>query len=90
MREKIFTITAKDGVHARPATVLVNTASHYSSEITMMFEGRQVNLKSIMSVMLMGIGQDAKVTVKANGPDEEEAMIGVTEIFQSEGLGKVL
>ena len=53
--EKKFIITDEAGLHARPATVLVNTASQYDSEIYLEYKGRKVNLKSIMGVMSLGV-----------------------------------
>ncbi|RYL95050.1 phosphocarrier protein HPr [Sporolactobacillus sp. THM7-4] len=88
MTEKVFTVTSEAGIHARPATVLVNKASQYSSELKIEYNGRQANLKSIMGVMSMGIQHNAKITVIAKGSDEEEAISGITEIFKSEGLGE--
>ncbi|RYM02880.1 phosphocarrier protein HPr [Sporolactobacillus sp. THM7-7] len=88
MAEKIFTVTNEAGIHARPATLLVHKAGQYGSELTIDFNGRKANLKSIMGVMSMGIRQNTRIKVIAEGPDEEEAIAGITEIFKSEGLGE--
>ena len=77
--EKIFTITDETGLHARPATVLVNTASKYSAEISLTYRDKKVNLKSIMGVMSLGIQQ---------GADAEEAITALTETITTQGLGK--
>lgn len=87
MAERNFTITAETGIHARPATRLVNKASQFESEITLEHKGKAVNLKSIMGVMSLGVGQGAEVTIKAEGPDEEEAINGIEEVIK-EGLGE--
>ena len=58
--EKIFKITDETGLHARPATVLVNTASKFNSEISLTYRDKKVNLKSIMGVMSLGIQQGAE------------------------------
>ncbi|MCJ7841715.1 phosphocarrier protein HPr [Lederbergia sp. NSJ-179] len=88
MIEKQFTVTADTGIHARPATVLVQTASRYSSDIQLGFKDKKVNLKSIMGVMSLGIGKDTVITISADGSDEEEAMAGIEELLEKEGLAK--
>ncbi|MGY4689289.1 phosphocarrier protein HPr [Salibacterium sp. K-3] len=87
MKEQKYTITNDTGIHARPATQLVNKAGQFSSEITLEYNGKSVNLKSIMGVMSLGVGKDAEVTIRIEGSDEEEAMQAVDEVVK-EGLGK--
>ena len=87
MREKKFKITDDTGVHARPATLLVNKAGQYESEIELHYNGKKVNLKSIMGVMSLGVPQGAEITVTAQGNDEEQALQGVGEIIK-EHLGE--
>lgn len=87
MAEKTFTITAETGVHARPATLLVNKASQYSSELELHYQEKAVNLKSIMGVMSLGIPQGADIKVSATGNDEENALAGISELI-GEHLGK--
>ena len=86
MEKREFTITSETGIHARPATILVQAASKFSSDITRSYEGKSVNLKSIMGVMSLGVGQNAQVTITANGDDEKEALETVAETMKKEGL----
>lgn len=86
MEKREFTITSETGIHARSATILVQAASKFSSDITLSYEGKSVNLKSIMGVMSLGVGQNAKVTITANGDDEKEALDTVAETMKKEGL----
>ena len=51
MEKKEYHVIAETGIHARPATLLVQTASKYSSDIQLEYKGKSVNLKSIMGVM---------------------------------------
>ncbi len=88
MEKQEFNITAATGIHARPATMLVQTAGKYSSDITLEYNGKSVNLKSIMGVMSLGVGQGADVTITAEGDDEVEAMEGIRATMKSEGLGE--
>lgn len=87
MKEQTFKITAETGVHARPATLLVNKAGQYSSEVEVSYGGKTVNLKSIMGVMSLGIPTGAEIKVTVDGNDEEDALEGVTEIIE-EHLGE--
>lgn len=88
--EKIFLIIAEYGIHARPATRLVNEAMKYESEILMESMGKTVNLKSIMGVMSLGIYRGENVKIKINGPDQEQAMDGIINFLTSEGLGSLV
>lgn len=77
MKEQLFTITSETGVHARPATKLVNEAGKYNSEIEIGYNGKRANLKSIMGVMSLGIPKGAEIEIITTGKDEEEAMEGI-------------
>ena len=86
MEKRDFTITAETGVHARPATILVQTASKFTSDITLTYNGKSVNLKSIMGVMSLGVGQNAEVTISAEGDDEKDAIAAIEDTMKKEGL----
>lgn len=87
MKEQSFTITADTGVHARPATLLVNKAGQYQSEVELTYNEKTVNLKSIMGVMSLGIPKGAEIKISATGNDEEEAIQGLAEVIK-ENLGE--
>ncbi|MDK7187562.1 phosphocarrier protein HPr [Facklamia hominis] len=86
MKKENFVVTSETGIHARPATLLVQAASKFSSDITLEYKGKSVNLKSIMGVMSLGVGQGSEVTIITEGADEEEAMAVVKETMKKEGL----
>ncbi|WP_046175206.1 phosphocarrier protein HPr [Domibacillus indicus] len=86
MSNKTFTVTADTGIHARPATLLVQTASKYASDVNLAFNSKTVNLKSIMGVMSLGIGKGAEITITAEGNDETEAIEAIENLLKSEGL----
>lgn len=88
MAQKTFKVTADSGIHARPATVLVQTASKYDSDINLEYNGKTVNLKSIMGVMSLGIAKGAEITITAAGSDENDAISALEETMKSEGLGE--
>lgn len=86
--EKTIRITSETGVHARPATALVNKAGSYAAEITLLYKDKSVNMKSIMGVMSLGISEGAELTIVAEGSDEKEALEAMYEVFKQEGLGE--
>lgn len=88
MEKKEFHIIAETGIHARPATLLVQAASKFGSDINLEYNGKSVNLKSIMGVMSLGVGQGADVTITAEGDDEKEAIAAVAETMSKEGLAE--
>lgn len=87
MVERIFTVTAESGIHARPATVLVQSASKYDADVKLEYNGKIVNLKSIMGVMSLGIPQGSQIRIIASGTDADIAVAGIEEILKNEGLG---
>ena len=88
MAEKTFTVTAETGIHARPATVLVQSASKYDADINLEYNGKTVNLKSIMGVMSLGIPQGSHIKIIAAGSDADEAIAGIEATLKSEELGE--
>ncbi|MCH1626332.1 phosphocarrier protein HPr [Fredinandcohnia quinoae] len=88
MAEKSFKITSESGLHARPATVLVNKAGQYQSDINLTFNGKTVNLKSIMGVMSLGIPKGSEIVVSTEGADADDALNGIESVLKSEGLGE--
>ncbi|RRN67437.1 phosphocarrier protein HPr [Peribacillus simplex] len=88
MVEKTFTVTAETGIHARPATLLVQAAGKFDSEINLSYKEKKVNLKSIMGVMSLGIGKGAEITISAEGSDENDALKTLAETLNREGLAE--
>ncbi|MEM4993186.1 phosphocarrier protein HPr [Priestia sp. SB1] len=88
MSQKTFTVTADSGIHARPATTLVQAASKFDSDINLEFNGKTVNLKSIMGVMSLGIQKGATITISAEGSDEADALAALEDTMSKEGLGE--
>jgi phosphocarrier protein HPr len=88
MVEKSFKVTAETGIHARPATLLVQTASKFDSEIHLEYKDKKVNLKSIMGVMSLGVGQGADIKIIAEGSDEADAINSLDETLKKEGLAE--
>jgi phosphocarrier protein HPr len=88
MAEKEFIITSEAGLHARPATVLVHTASGFEGDVCLEYNGRSVNLKSIMGVMSLGIPSGSTIKVFTDGKDEDAALDAIADALKKEGLGE--
>lgn len=87
--QKAFKITDEDGIHARPATALVNAAGRFKADIVAEASGRRHNMKSILGVLSFGLAPGDVITFLAEGEDAEEALAALEEIFAREGLGVV-
>lgn len=88
MEKREFHIVAETGIHARPATLLVQAASKFNSDTNLEYNGKSVNLKSIMGVMSLGVGQGADVTITADGDDAKEAIEAIADTMKKEGLAE--
>ena len=88
MEKREFHIIAETGIHARPATLLVQAASKFNSDINLEYNVKSVNLKSIMGVMSLGVGQGADVTITADGDDAKEAIEAIADTMKKEGLAE--
>ncbi|MGM0502617.1 MAG: HPr family phosphocarrier protein [Bacillota bacterium] len=83
MKKKKVTINNAIGLHARPASLLINNAVQFDSEMKMIYEGNEANLKSIISLMSLAIGSGEEVTIKADGADEDEALDTIVNIIEN-------
>jgi len=82
MISKQLEIINKLGLHARASTKLTQTASKFASEIWIERNGRRVNAKSIMGVMMLAAAKGAIVTLEANGVDEVAAIDALTALIE--------
>lgn len=83
MITKEMTIKIANGLEARPVALLVQVASQYECSIYVASEEKRVNAKSIMGMMSMGISSGEKVTVIADGPDEQVAIDNIEKYLSS-------
>jgi phosphotransferase system HPr (HPr) family protein len=79
--EKV-TLLNETGLHARPASVFVNTATKFKSDLVLVKGEKQANAKSILSVLGLGITKGTEITITANGPDEEDAVKTLVELIR--------
>ncbi|HEX5613487.1 MAG TPA: HPr family phosphocarrier protein [Burkholderiales bacterium] len=76
------TIVNKLGLHARASAKLTQLASAYPCEVWLTRNGRRVNAKSIMGVMMLAAGKGSVVLVEADGDDAEAALAAVLRLIQ--------
>jgi len=76
-----LTIVNKLGLHARAAAKLTQVASGFKSEVWLSRNGRRVNAKSIMGVMMLAAGKGALVTVEAEGADADAALRAIRQLI---------
>lgn len=82
--EQKVVIASKAGLHARPASMVVKEAARFSSQIELVTPAKTANLKSLMSVMALGLKQGTEVTVRATGADEADAAAAIAGMLGRE------
>jgi phosphocarrier protein len=76
------------GLHARACALFVKAASRFKSEILVSRDGLEVNGKSIMGVMMLAAEEGATILVKADGPDEGDALAALQELVEGKFGGE--
>jgi phosphocarrier protein HPr len=89
MVQKTVKIVNKLGLHARPAAMLVSTATRYEAEVHFTKSGLRVNGKSIMGVMMLAAEMGSDVTIEVTGPDEVAALEDLERVIAS-GFGEAM
>jgi phosphocarrier protein HPr len=83
MTERMVTILNRAGMHARPAALLVKTASGFRSQIYIEKDSERINGKSIMGVITLGATFNTPLKLIADGPDEAQALDALEKLFQN-------
>ncbi len=83
MADTDVTIVNKLGLHARAAAKFVTLASSFASEIELSNQGRKVNGKSIMGVMMLAAAKGTQITLHVNGNDETDAMAQLHDLIKN-------
>ena len=81
MQQREVEIVNKLGLHARAAAKLTQLAAKYQCEVSLGRNGRKVNAKSIMGVMMLAAGKGSRVTLETEGPDETEAIEAIVALI---------
>lgn len=83
MIEREVTVSNRAGIHARPAAMIVQTASRYDSKIMLGKDNEEINAKSIMGIITLGAGYDTVLTLRVEGSDEQEAADALAALFEN-------
>ena len=81
MREQEIVITNRLGLHARASAKLVQLVQSFTSTVWLVSKGREVNAQSIMGVMMLAAGLGSPLIIRADGPDEDDALAAVAALF---------
>lgn len=81
MASRQVTIAHEHGLHARPATLFVNTAKQFASTIEISKGEKKADGKSILGVMALAVKHNETIELTANGPDEQEALDKLSELL---------
>jgi len=81
MQQREVEIINKLGLHARASAKLTQLAAKYQCDVQMSRNGRKVNAKSIMGVMMLAAGKGSRVLVEVDGPDETVAMDAIVALI---------
>jgi len=80
--EKDFEIRNKQGLHARPAALFVQTANQFQSEIEILKDEDIVSGKSIMGIMTLAAEAGTVIKIRISGPDAQEMMNAIEKLFE--------
>lgn len=82
MSSKTFTITSESGLHARPATTVVQALSQYTNDIFLTYKNHRVNGKSIMGVMSLGVPVNGEITVDIDNDNDGHILRELENVFE--------
>ena len=87
MISKEVKINNKTGIHARPASIIVNIANKFDAEIKLLHGNKEANLKSIISIMSLAIGDGEVITIQTDGKDEAKALEEIIDAIKHKMKG---
>lgn len=82
MIQSTLTISNRLGLHARASAKLTKLAGSFASDLHLSRNGRRVNAKSIMGVMMLAAGLGSEIVVEVEGPDEEQAFASLRALVE--------
>ena len=81
--EKTVKILNEQGLHARPASIFVKTASKFKSTVSIVHGTGVANAKSIINIMSLGLKKNEEIKIVTEGADEKEAMDALVSLVES-------
>jgi phosphocarrier protein HPr len=88
MSQKVIKVINPLGIHARPAAKIVECAGRFSSDIWLHYNGKEIDAKSIMSVLMLAAPVDAELGLRIEGSDESLARDALEQLFGT-GFGEL-
>jgi phosphocarrier protein HPr len=82
MVERKVKVVNRLGIHARPSSMIVQTAQKFNSAISIVKSGAVADAKSIMSVMMLAATLGSEVIIRASGKDESDAISAMVALFE--------
>jgi len=82
MTKKVITVSNEQGLHARPASLLVKGASKFQSDIKLSKGDKSVDAKSIISVLSLSVGFEDQIEISAEGADAADAVDALSKMFE--------
>lgn len=83
MTSQTVKVTNESGIHARPASLFLQAATSFKSDITVTKNGKNGNAKSLLSLLSLGIKKDTEIAINADGEDEKEAVTVLVKLVES-------
>ena len=88
MIQREVRVANRAGIHARPAAMIVQTASRFDSQIMLGKDSEEINAKSIMGIITLGAGYETVLNLTVEGTDEQEAADAVATLFENRFQGE--
>ena len=88
MSQKLIKVINPRGLHARPAAKIVECAGRFSSDIWLQYNDKEIDAKSIMSVLMLAAPVDAELGLRIEGSDESLARDALERLFAT-GFGEL-
>jgi phosphocarrier protein HPr len=83
MTSQAVKVTNESGIHARPASLFLQAATSFQSNITITKDGKTGNAKSLLGLLSLGIKKGSDITINADGADEKEAVEALVKLVES-------
>lgn len=84
MIKVMVTVESQSGIHARPASILVAKAQEFNSEIFLEKEGAEINAKSIIGILGLGVSYLDEITISCSGDDEDKALEAMKTLIEKD------
>jgi len=81
---RTVTVLNPEGLHMRPADRLVRTAATFQSQLELERAGQVADCRSMISLLTLGAMQGCELTLRAQGPDADAAILAITQLFESQ------